>query len=110
MQHQNGQFMELSDADPGKYRRGWGAASKPGKLVKSRILSPQLPGAAFKNIDTQAPLSRILLFLKIFIFSIVADVQCSANFCRTAERPVILIIHVYILSLTLSSTVLHHRW
>ena len=52
----------------------------------------------------------ILKFLKmIFVFSIIACLQCSVNFLlysKVAQS----YIHIYILFLTLSAIMLHHKW
>ena len=50
----------------------------------------------------------LFFFLKmIFIFSIIAGLQCSVNFYCTAKWPSHT--HTYILFLTLSSIMLHHK-
>ena len=51
----------------------------------------------------------IFNFFMIFIFSVTAGLQCSVNFLLYSKvtQPHI---HIYILFLTLSSTMLHHKW
>ena len=48
-------------------------------------------------------------FCKIFIFSIIVDLQCSVNFCCTAKGPGYTYTHVDILFLTLPSIMFHHK-
>ena len=60
-------------------------------------------------------LPNALSFLKkIFIFSIIVDLQCSVYFCCTAVTQSYIYIYIYththILFLTLSSIMFHHSW
>ena len=50
-----------------------------------------------------------LFFKMIFIFSIMAGLQCSLNFLLYSKVTQSHI-HVYILFLTLSFIMLHHKW
>ena len=45
----------------------------------------------------------------IFIFSIIAGLQCSVSFLQYGKE-IQSHIHVYIFFLTLSSIMLHHKW
>ena len=50
----------------------------------------------------------LFFFKNDFYFSIIVSLQCSVNFYCTAEEPSHT--YTYILFLTLSSIMFHHKW
>ena len=54
-------------------------------------------------------LIHFIFFLIIFIFSIIVGLQCSVNFLLYSQVT-LSHIHIYILFLTLSSTMCHAKW
>ena len=55
-----------------------------------------------------SPSFLFFIYLLLLKFFIIVDLWCSINFCCTAKWPTY--IYLYILFLTLSSTMFHHKW